>query len=140
MKYLFMIFSAACLAVACKKDLTSETTQTDKVDSSAIAKTSARFINGPYGTVTGHARVFKTLANKYIVQLDSFNTNNGPDLQVYLSREIMPVNFVNLGKLKSTNGSQTYEVPDSILNLMQYKYVCIHCRAFNHLFGYANIY
>jgi hypothetical protein len=68
----------------------------------------------------------------------SFSSSNGPDLKVYLSKEIQPINFVNLGSLKSTNGSQLYNIPTGI-DFAQYKYALIHCQQYNHLFGSAEL-
>lgn len=48
----------------------------------------------------------------------------------------MPVTFISLGKLKSTSGNQLYGVPGTP-DFMEYKYICIHCKEFNNLFGYA---
>ena len=60
--------------------------------------------------------------------------SNGPDLKVYLSKELQPVNFINLGALKSVNGNQVYDVT-GMPDIMEYKYALVHCQAFNHLFG-----
>jgi hypothetical protein len=48
----------------------------------------------------------------------------------------MPVHFISLGKLKSTNGNQIYAIPGTP-DFNEYKYICIHCKEYNHLFGYA---
>ncbi len=95
-------------------------------------------MNGPYGNVAGAVSIlFEN--NTYQLQLDSsFLTTNGPDLKVYLSKEIQPVNFVNLGSLKSINGSQLYTIP-SMANPAQYKYALIHCQQYDHLFGSAEL-
>ena len=133
----------ACLIliISCEKEkLASTTAVRDMVDTSAVKKASGNFINGPYGSVMGNAAIYKTYSNTYQVQLDSFVSSNGPDLHVYLSKQIMPVDFIDLGKLKSTNGTQVYEVPTgSLTDFSTYKYVCIHCKAYNHLFGSAQV-
>lgn len=64
--------------------------------------------------------------------------SNGPDLKVYLSKELQPVNFINLGALKSVNGNQVYGVT-GMPDIMEYKYALVHCQAFNHLFGSAEL-
>lgn len=120
---------------ACKKEA-AETTLNETPSSTAQLVTSARFQNGPYGRVSGLGQVWRTPAGMYEIVLDSFQTNNGPDLYVYLSKEVMPVNFIDAGKLKSTNGKQVYPIP-FMPDLKEYRYVAIHCKAFNHLFGYA---
>ncbi|HNF43870.1 MAG TPA: DM13 domain-containing protein, partial [Ferruginibacter sp.] len=63
-------------------------------------------------------------------------SSNGPDLRVYLSREMLPVDFIDLGALKATGGNQVYEIPGTP-DLSQYKYALVHCRRYNHLFGWA---
>jgi hypothetical protein len=133
-----MRFLSLCLVLllaACKKDGPTQTLN-DPTTPNATVLASGRFQNGPYGSVMGIGRVVKTPAAQFELVLDSFTTSNGPDLYVYLSKEIQPVNFIEAGKLRSTNGRQVYPLA-SMPDLMQYKYICIHCKAYNHLFGYA---
>ena len=122
-----------CLATACTKS-TSMTPSNDMIDTStAVLKYQGTFQKGPYGTVSGTAAVYQ-IGSKLQLKLTNFNTTNGPDLKVYLSKEIQPVNFIKLGDLKSTSGNQVYDInghPD----LTQYKYALIHCEQYNHLFG-----
>jgi len=107
------------------------------IDSSKLPmlKYSGDFTSGPFGTVTGKAEVYKT-GTTYDVKLANFNTNNGPALHVYISKEAMPVNYIDLGSLKSTAGNQVYSVT-GMPDFMEYKYISIHCVAYNHLFGSA---
>jgi hypothetical protein len=123
------------LFTACKKNNTPEQILNEMADSTAVLKYSGTFTNGPYGTVSGEAKIFKT-ANRYDLKLMNFNGSNGPDLRVYLSKEMNPVNFIDLGALKATGGNQLYEISATI-DFTQYKYALIHCRQFNHLFGWA---
>jgi hypothetical protein len=85
----------------------------DMTDMDATPAQSGAFMNGPYGTVMGGVQIFKNQDGTFDVKLENFNTTNGPDLYVYLSKEIMPVNFISIAKLKSTNGNQVYAVPGS---------------------------
>ncbi|CAN5674802.1 DM13 domain-containing protein [soil metagenome] len=135
MKYI-VIITLLLITAACKKE--AATTRLDEmVMDTAAAKTfSGSFENGPYGTTMGMAQIFQLPDGKLQLQLSAFNVNNGPDLKVYLSKEIMPVNFINLGDLKSTNGNQVYDIEGNV-DLKVYKYACIHCKSYNHLFGYA---
>ena len=57
-----------------------------------------QFINGPYGVVSGTARIYIT-EGKHRLALENITTSNGPDLHVYLSKEIYPMNFIDLVKL-----------------------------------------
>lgn len=137
MKFYIVIFIALALLTACKKETTSTITLNEIADTSAIIKYKGSFINGPYGSVMGKAKILLQ-ANNYQLQIDSFITSNGPDLKVYLSKEVQPVSFVNLGSLKSTNGTQLYAIPTGI-DFTQYKYALIHCQQYNHLFGSAEL-
>jgi len=73
-----------------------------------------------------------------IVRLSSdFQTEAGPDLDVYLSDEPNPVvTGVRLDRLMSFTGAQDYIVPSNI-SINDFKYVSVHCTQYNHLFGYA---
>lgn len=134
MKNLFFILFLICIFfVACKKEHTPETPLAEMIDSAAKAKLSGSFINGPYGTVSGLAKIYLK-EGKYSLVLEGVTISNGPDLHVYLSKEIDPVNFIDLGKLKSINGTQVYDVAGSP-DFTQYKYALVHCQLFDHLFG-----
>lgn len=95
------------------------------------------FSNGTYGTVTGKAEIHKQ-DGKYVLALKMFNTSSGPDLHVYLSKEVQPVNFIDLGKLRQNSGDQLYSI-NNTPDFSQYKYALIHCQQFNHLFGSAEL-
>ncbi len=127
-------------ASACKKEKLAPVIMLMEtpMDTAAVQQQAGQFMNGPYGTVTGQAVLFRNNNGTFEILLENFNTTNGPDLYVYLSKEIMPANFILLEKLRSTNGSQVYSVPGTP-DFSQFKYVCIHCRQYNHLFGYAEL-
>ncbi len=121
----------------CENETLAPTKKIDEMtDPDAVLVYSGKFSNGPYGKVTGTAEIFRNQDETFEVKLTDFTTTNGPDLYVYVSREAMPVNFISLGKLTSTNGNQVYAVP-GIPDFTQYKYVVIHCQKYNHLFGHA---
>jgi len=138
MKKILFLAVMVVLISACKKESASNVPAVDVVKDSAVTIAKGSFQNGPYGRVSGIAKVLRNTNNSYDVVVDSFQTNNGPDLYIYLSKEAMPVNYIEVAKLRSTGGTQVYPltvVPD----VSQYKFVCIHCKAYNHLFGYAEI-
>jgi Electron transfer DM13 len=136
-KNVFCVMVALFVFTACTK--TNETStiplnETIPPDTAAV-KVMGAFINGPHGTVTGNATVY--LQNgKYTLALENVAISNGPDLHVYLSKEIQPVNFIDLGKLKSTAGNQVYDI-SGMPDISAYKYALIHCQQYNHLFGSA---
>jgi Electron transfer DM13 len=140
MRILIVTLIIVAAMQSCKKNkdsFASTVTVNEMVDTAGILKYSGTFTSGPFGTVTGKAEVYKNGAD-YKVKLANFNTNNGPALHVYLSKEAMPINYIDLGVLKSTNGNQVYNVT-GMPDFMDYKYISIHCVAFNHLFGSALI-
>lgn len=121
-----------------KQNGTNTTPGTGTVDTtSAMLRYSGSFINGPYGTVSGDAKIFLQ-NNNYVLKFQGVNISNGPDLHVYLSKEIQPVNFIDLGRLQSTSGNQVYSISGSP-DFTQYKYALVHCQRFNHLFGSAEL-
>lgn len=140
MRLLIITLISLAAIQSCKKEsdsFASTETVNEMVDTTGILKYSGTFTSGPFGTVTGMAEVYKNGAD-YKVKLAHFNTNNGPALHVYLSKEAMPINYIDLGVLKSTNGNQVYNVT-GMPDFMDYKYISIHCVAYNHLFGSALI-
>lgn len=128
-----LIFSGLA---SCKKDATPSVALNETVDTAVVsANGKGVFMNGPFGAVSGEAKVFSE-NGKFILQLQNMNISNGPDLHVYLSKEIQPVNFIDLGKLKSTIGNQLYDIPGNP-DFEQYRNALIHCQQYNHLFGSA---
>lgn len=135
MKKILSVLLIAVLFAACSKQNATPTAPVNDMVDTTLSELSftGNFISGPYGTVTGIANIYADTGN-YILSLKDFETSNGPDLHVYLSQEELPIHFVDLGKLKSTNGNHVYNVPGGT-NINTYKYVLIHCQQYNHLFG-----
>ncbi|MEO7767541.1 MAG: DM13 domain-containing protein [Ferruginibacter sp.] len=121
--------------ISCKKNATPATVLNEMTDTTAVLKYSGDFISARYGTVTGKAEIYKK-ASTFEVKLANFNTSNGPALHVFISKESMPLNFIDLGPLKSTSGNQVYPVA-GMPDFTNYKYISIHCVDYNHLFGWA---
>jgi hypothetical protein len=97
------------------------------------------FRNG-FHRVTGKASL-QSEGSGYGLRLTDFTTENGPDLYVYLVRndDGSPANDgsdLELGRLKSTNGSFSYTLPASA-DPARFRAVTIWCRAFRVNFGYA---
>jgi len=134
---LFLFITVLCLLVSCVKENTPTIPLNDNVDTTANLKYKGSFINGPYGRVSGMASVYRQ-NDSLILALMNVSISNGPDLHVYLSKEMQPVNFIDLGKLQSINGNQLYTI-SGMPDFSQYKYALIHCKQFNHLFGSAEL-
>ncbi len=139
MKYILMVLIAsATFLVSCVKENTPEIVLDNTVDTTvAMPQNNGNFMNGPYGSVSGMATVYKQ-DGSLVLALKNMNISNGPQLHVYLSKEVQPVNFIDLGPLQSTLGNQLYNITGSP-DLAQYKYALIHCKKYNHLFGSARL-
>lgn len=126
-----------CLIIfqSCKKTSDRFINESLATDTTAVLKFQGNFISGPYGTVSGVAKIYLK-QGQYTLALENFSSSNGPDLKVYLSKEQMPVNFIKLDNLRSTMGNQLYTVT-GMPNFTAYKYALIHCEQYNHLFGSA---
>lgn len=84
------------------------------------------------------------LGNRQVLRLTGFRTSNGPDVRVYLvaandaadDEAVTQAGFVELGKLKGTQGDQNYDIPAG-LDLEKHRAVTIWCHRFNVNFGTA---
>lgn len=135
---MFFIF-ISCWVMACsKKDALTEVPATEIIDTTnGATKYSGEFSSAPGESVSGTALILLT-NGAYSVALKNMNINSGPDLRVYLSKQIQPIDFIELGKLKSTRGDQVYQVANNV-DFATYKYVLIFCQQFNKLFGSAEL-
>jgi hypothetical protein len=141
MKYTtsILIISICLLSISCKKKerQAPATSLNEMVDTSAMLMHTGSFSSGPYGTTSGMAEIYQQ-GTTYLVKLANFSTSNGPALHVYLSKEAMPINYVDLGNLKSISGNQVYNI-SGMPDFSQFKYISIHCVQYNHLFGSATL-
>jgi hypothetical protein len=92
----------------------------------------------------GTAAVHELSDGKRVLRLTDFQTSNGPDVRVYLvaaadasdSDTVKNAGFVELGKLKGTEGAQNYDIPAEV-DLNMYRAVTIWCARFGVNFGTA---
>ncbi len=91
----------------------------------------------------GRAVVLGDAGGQRFVRFEDFVTDNGPDLNVYLSTAPPDApatdfdeDFVDLGDLKGNVGSQNYEIPTDV-DLDRYRTVVIWCVRFGVVFGAA---
>ncbi len=137
-KYLLLLPFSLLLLVSCLKEKNASTMPAnDKVDTEAVTKYSGSLLNGPYGTVAGMAKVIKQNSMIFLLLANAM-ISNGPDLHVYLSKELHLVSFLNTGKLIAVSGSHLYAItgkPD----FKEYKFALVHCQLFNHMFDSATL-
>jgi hypothetical protein len=135
---IILLSLAVLLLAACKKENTSTEDLMEMEMPGATRTHSGTFVNGPYGRVSGMAHIVRNTNGSLDLRLENLSATNGPDLFVYLSKELQPVNFINLGSLKSVSGNQVYPI-SGMPDILEYKYALIHCRQFNHMFGSAEL-
>lgn len=86
----------------------------------------------------GTASLVEVEPGRYHLRLDEFSVRNGPDLFVYLSPAVdgYADDALELGKLKATDGSFGYDLPDGI-DPARFRSALIWCKQFSHLFAVA---
>lgn len=88
---------------------------------------------------SGDALVIQSKPDEYVLRLENFSVRNGPDLYVYLSRDVRGdkvEEMLNIGRLKATDGAFNYEIPPEI-DLRQVKSVVVWCKQFSVKFASA---
>ena len=86
---------------------------------------------------SGTVRIIKTDSGD-VVRYENFKTLNGPDLYVYLAKDLDAKEYISLGELRATEGNINYEVPSDI-NTEEYRYAMVWCKQFGVLFNYADL-
>jgi Electron transfer DM13 len=138
MSRLMVLFMFTFLIVSCSKDdNTDTTTANDPVISTGTVLAQGSLSGNMNYKVSGVAKVIEDNGVKS-VRLENFSSNNGPDLKVYLAKDVNAASFINLGNLKSTSGNQNYAFTGSV-TLSEYKYILIWCQQFGVLFGSAQL-
>jgi len=93
----------------------------------------------------GQAVVLTDGSSQRFLRFENFETDNGPDLNVYLSNSSADAgngtfddDFIDLGDLKGNIGPQNYEIPEDV-DLSVYDTVVIWCVRFGVSFGAADL-
>ena len=134
MKFNFsIIIIGLIILVSCKKN--DPLMESAELENSMVLY-EANFTSAKH-TTTGIARI-EMGETKTILSFTDFETDNGPKLLVYLSDDKNDSRFIDLGELKSTEGSFYYEVDPSI-DFSDYDNVLIWCKSFSVLFGSAEL-
>lgn len=159
---LFATFGAACVVAlvggywtSVRDEVVNETVATGVVAPppaapSAAARPPAEPVNlverqGDFSSLahdtSGTARFVKLAQGGHVLTLTDLDTDNGPDLRVYLvaggSGDDVGDN-VDLGALKGNIGNQQYEIPAGV-DTAKYTSVVVWCRAFSVAFGRADL-
>ena len=87
--------------------------------------------------VEGKALIVQS-GNETFLRFENLKTINGPDLLIYLSADLGAKDFIDLGKIRATEGNVNYLIPEGT-DLSKYRNTLIWCRAFSVLFSYAEL-
>ena len=109
------------------------------VAQTGVAKNSNAFTVTPTAghPASGSVRIVEADGKRF-VRYENYKTINGPDLYVYLAKDLSAHEFVSLGTIKATEGSVNYELPAGV-DIKQYPYVLTWCKQFGVLFNSAHI-
>ncbi len=105
-----------------------------------VALTTGEFRSLDHGT-SGTATVYELADGSRVLRFEDFETDNGPDLRVWLSTAdaasdegAFDDEYVDLGALRGNVGNQNYELPAD-LDLDRFQSVVVWCRRFSSGFG-----
>ncbi|MDE0269212.1 MAG: DM13 domain-containing protein [Acidimicrobiaceae bacterium] len=123
----------------------SEGSETPEVkEPQIIVEAEGTFIPRSHPT-QGKVQVWSNGQGQRILRLENLQTDNGPDLNVYLSTASVDApagefddDFFDLGDLKGNIGSQNYDIPADV-DLNRYSTVAIWCVRFGVVFGVAEL-
>ena len=125
-------------------EVETEASQPEAVEPQIIVEAAGSFIDRSHPT-EGSATVLGDGSGQRFLRFEDFRTDNGPDLNVYLSTAPPDApagdfddDFVDLGDLKGNVGAQNYEIPAG-LDLDRYSTVAIWCVRFGVVFGTAEL-
>lgn len=137
MKQIFLLGVTIALLSCKDQDATPTGPVNDTFDPSMAILVKGGSLVGVGHSVSGTATIYEKMGVKTVL-LDPFSSQNGPDLRVYLSKDEKATSYITLGKLKSTGGKQSYEVPANP-DVTDYKFVLVWCEEFKVLFGKAEL-
>lgn len=130
--------SLICLLISsCSKEENTMTAPINDPGNGGTLLVQGNFSGRGGYSVSGIVKVLDNAGVKS-VRLENFSSSNGPDLKVYLAKDINAATFMNLGNLKSISGNQNYTLT-GMPDLAQYKYVLIWCQQFGVGFGIAEL-
>lgn len=118
----------------------------DAITSNSLMTTEHGGVFGPrVHQGAGNVKIVRDGEKRTLIFDEDFVTDAGPNLHVFLtaardpmtSAELHAKESTDLGKLKSTSGMQTYEIPSSVA--FQPASVVVYCVPFKVIFSVANL-
>ena len=117
-----------------ESDEPAEAAMPDTEPAEIVTQFSGDFSGESRYDITGEALVLSDGSEQRFLRFEGFESDNGPDLKVYLRAE--NGEFVTLGDLKGNIGDQNYEIPVEV-DLTVFSTVEIWCERFGVGFGGA---
>lgn len=108
--------------------------ETTEPAAEVVTITTGTFVDGDHPT-SGTGFTISDGSQTFL-RFEDFETDNGPDLNVYLRSSDDPNDYLDLGDLEGNIGDQNYELPVD-LDLDRYDLVDIWCVRFGVSFGSA---
>lgn len=125
-------------------EMDAEPAPTSDAQPEIVTQLSGSFIDRSHPS-SGTAIVLNDGTDERFLRFEDFATDNGPDLNVYLSTAPpdspagdFDDDFIDLGDLKGNIGPQNYEIPVGA-DLGRYRTVVIWCVRFGVAFGAAEL-
>lgn len=128
------------IAVSCTVENTTPATPpstTSTFDSTKAQLLKKGLFVGLDGPTSGKVGLYDQSGAKYIV-LYPFQSHSGPDLYVYLAKDVDAADYIKISKLQAVSGFQVYKVPVSF-TVSDYNYVHIWCQMYSVDFARAEI-
>lgn len=134
----FVLFFTMVLFASCRKENnTPDNANTNfNPGSGDSLLAEGNFISQVHST-SGTVKVYRNTQEQTLV-FTNFKTDNGPDLRVYLSKDLSNQDFVELGTLKAVSGNFQYTFSNQT-DIQAYNRVLIWCQDFSVLFGSAEL-
>ncbi len=99
LRFLLMM-SFIVFLLSCKKENNTPDQPVDEMLPPGMQIVKGTFTSTPGHNVQGTAKIFEDNGRKEL-RLENFTSTNGPDLRVYLSKDLNASSFISLGSLKS---------------------------------------
>lgn len=95
-------------------------------------------VDTPAHPASGIVRIVQS-ADETILRYENYKTINGPDLKVYLAKDLEAKEYIDLGPIKGTEGNINYAIPKDV-DISQYRYALTWCEDFSVLFNSADLF
>lgn len=105
--------------------------------SSVLVEGPFPIIGTPKHPATGQVEIIRS-PEETLIQYKNYDGTNGPDLKIYLAKDLEAKEFISLGDARANQGNIIYGAPLDI-DFTEYPYILTWCEAFGELFDYVKI-